>query len=37
MYTPRSIANSQGMLTEINESGTIAKIMVWVERNAVKL
>ena len=36
MYTSSSITNSQGMLTEINESGTIGKIRIWVESNAVK-
>ena len=28
MYTPSSISNSQTMQTEINESGTIAKIRI---------
>ena len=36
MYTSASIANSQRMLTEINENGTIAKISIWVESNTVK-
>ena len=36
IYTSGSVANSQGMLTEINESGAIAKIRVWVESNAIK-
>ena len=31
MYTFDSIGNSQRMLTEINESGAIAKISIWVE------
>ena len=34
--TSGSIANSQGMLTEINVSNAIAKIRVWVESDAVK-
>ena len=29
MYTPGSIASSQRMLTEINESGATAKIRIW--------
>ena len=36
MYTSGSIANSQRMLTGINESGAIAKISVRVESDAVK-
>ena len=36
MYTSASIANSQRMLTEMNENGTIAKISIWVESNTVK-
>ena len=36
MYTSGSIANSQSMLTEINESGAIAKIRIWVESDTVK-
>ena len=37
MYTSGSIANSQRMLTiEINESGVIAIIRVWVENDTVK-
>ena len=36
MYTSDSIANSQRMLTEINESGAIDKIRIWVESNTVK-
>ena len=36
MYTSGSIANSQRMLTEINESGAIAKIRIWVESDTVK-
>ena len=36
MYTSGSIANSQRMLTEINESGTIAEIRIWVESDTVK-
>ena len=31
MYTSGSIANSQRILSEINKSGTIAKIEIWVE------
>ena len=36
MYTSGSIANSQRMLTEINESSAIAKIRIWVESDTVK-
>ena len=36
MYTYDSIGNSQRMLTEINESGTIAKIRIWLESDTVK-
>ena len=36
LYTSGSIANSQRMLTEINKSGTIAKIRIWVESDTVK-
>ena len=36
MYTSGSIANSQKMLTEINESGAIAKIKIWVESDTAK-
>ena len=36
MYTSGSIENSQRMLTEINESGTIAKIVIWVDSDTVK-
>ena len=36
MYTSSSIANSQRNQTEINESGTIAKIRIWVENDNVK-
>ena len=31
MYSSGSIVNSQRMLTEINESGVITKISIWVE------
>ena len=31
MYTTGSIANSKRMLTEINKSGVITKISIWVE------
>ena len=37
MYTSSSIANSQRMQTEINESGFIAKIRIQVENDAVIL
>ena len=36
MYTFFSIANSQRMLTEIDKSGAITKIRVWVESDTVK-
>ena len=36
MYTSSSIANSQRMLTEINESGAIAKIRIWEKKDTVK-
>ena len=36
MYTSGSIVNSQMMLTEINWSGGIAKIRIWVVSNTVK-
>ena len=36
MYTSSSIANSQRMLTEVNETGVIVKISTWVESNTVK-
>ena len=36
MYTSNSIANSKRMQTEIKESGTIAKIKIWVENDTVK-
>ena len=36
IYTSGSIANSQRMLTEINGSGTVAKIRRRVESDAVK-
>ena len=36
MYTSSSRANSQRMQTEINESGSIAKIRIQVENDAVK-
>ena len=36
MYRSGSTANSQRMLTEINESGAIAKIRDWVESDTVK-
>ena len=36
MYTSSSIANSQRMQTEINESGTIAKIRIRVENDTVR-
>ena len=36
MYTSGSIANLQRMLTEINESGTVAKIRILVESDTVK-
>ena len=36
MYTYCSIANSQKMLTEINESGDIAKIKIWVKSDNVE-
>ena len=36
MYTSGGIENSQRMLTEINESGTIAKIVIWVDSDTVK-
>ena len=36
IYTSGSIANSQRMRTEINESAAIAKIKIWVESDTVK-
>ena len=36
MYISGSIASSKRMLTEIKESGTIAKIKISVERDTVK-
>ena len=36
MYISSSIANSQRIQTEINESGTIAKIRIEVENDNVK-
>ena len=36
MHTSGSIANSRRMLTEINESGSIAKLRIWVESDTVK-
>ena len=36
MYTSGSIASSQRMLTEIKESGTIAKTRISVESDTVK-
>ena len=36
MYTFGSIGNSQKMLTEINKSGAVAKIKIWVESDTVK-
>ena len=36
MYTSGSIENSQMMLTEIIESGAIAKIKIWVESDIVR-
>ena len=36
MYISGSIANSERMLTDINESGVITKISVWVESNTDK-
>ena len=36
MYTSGSLASSQRMLTEINESGAIAKIRISVESDTVK-
>ena len=36
MHTYSSIANSQRMKTEIKESGTMAKIKISVENDAVK-
>ena len=36
MHTSGSIANSQRMVTEVKESGTIAKIRVRVETDTVK-
>ena len=35
-YSSGSIANSQRMLIEINESGLITKICIWVESDTVK-
>ena len=35
MHTSSSIVNSQRMLTEISESGAIAKIRIWVESDTV--
>ena len=36
MYTFGSITSSQGMLTEINEGGAIAKIRISLESDTVK-
>ena len=36
MYTSGRVANSQRMLTEINEIGVITKIKIWVESDTVK-
>ena len=36
MYTSGSILNWQSMLTEINETGAIAKIRIWVESDTDK-
>ena len=36
MYTSGSIANSQKMLTEINDSDAIVKKRIWVESDTVK-
>ena len=36
IYTSESIANSQRVLTEINESGAIAKVAIWMESDLVK-
>ena len=36
MYTSSSVANSQRMLDEVNESDAIAKISIWVEKDTVK-
>ena len=36
MHTSGSIANSQRMLTEVKESGTIAKIRIRVGTDTVK-
>ena len=36
MYRSGSKANSQRMLTEINESDTIVKIRIWIESDTVK-
>ena len=36
IYTSDSIANIQRMLTEINESGAIAKVIILVEKDTVK-
>ena len=36
MYTYGSIAGSLRILTEINKSGAIVKITVWVESRTVK-
>ena len=36
MYTSGSIANSQRMLTEINGSGAIAKMRIWVKSDTTK-
>ena len=36
MYTSSCIANSQRILTEINGSGVITKIRIWVESDTVK-
>ena len=36
MYKSGSIANSHRILTEINKSGAIAKIEIWVKIDTVK-
>ena len=37
MFRSGSIANSKRMLTEINNSGTMAKIKIWVESDNVNI
>ena len=36
IYTSGSIANTERMLPEINESGAIAKITIWVENDTAE-